>query len=406
MSMEERSNMRTVVKFGGSSVADIEKMRHIAEILKARKAKGEDLVVVVSAMGKTTNQLLAIANEAVTNPSKREVDMMISTGEQVSIALLSMILNEMDAKAISLTGFQAGIRTEGIHTKTKILDIDIEKIEQKLLEGNIVVVAGFQGYNDIGEITTLGRGGSDTTAVALAAKLNCACEIYTDVDGIYGIDPRLYPKARHLDEIDFEEMKEMAFLGSKVMEPRSVDIAQHYGVQIYVASAHENKRGTYIREVDRALESRSITGLSVAENVMMVTLNNLPVENISEVFISLASEEINIDMISQTTMADGRTSLSFTASAEDKSAMEAIMHKIISPIEGVTMSTVTDIVKISVVGSGMRTQSGVAAKLFKLFADHGIQFMQVTTSEISISYIMKKSYKEKAVFIIAEDFQL
>lgn len=398
--------MRTVVKFGGSSVADIAKMRHIAENLKERKTKGEDLVVVVSAMGKTTNQLLAIANEAVSNPSKREVDMMISTGEQVSIALLSMILNEMGAKAISLTGFQAGIRTEGIHTKTKILDIDIEKIEQKLQEDNIVVVAGFQGYNDIGEITTLGRGGSDTTAVALAAKLNCACEIYTDVDGIYGIDPRLYPKASHLDEIDFEEMKEMAFLGSKVMEPRSIDIAQHYGVEIYVASAHENKRGTYIREVDRALESRSITGLSVAENVMMVTLNNLPVESISEVFISLAEEEINIDMISQTTMADGRTSLSFTASAEDKSAMEAILHKIISPIEGVTMSTVTDIVKISVVGSGMRTQSGVAAKLFKLFADHGIQFMQVTTSEISISYIMKKSYKEKAVFIIAEDFHL
>ena len=398
--------MRTVVKFGGSSVADIEKMRHIAENLKTRKDKGEDLVVVVSAMGKTTNQLLAIANEAVKNPSKREVDMMISTGEQISIALLSMILNEMGAKAVSLTGFQAGIRTEGVHTKTKIIDIDIEIIEEKLQEGNIVVVAGFQGYNEIGEITTLGRGGSDTTAVALAAKLNCSCEIYTDVDGIYGIDPRLYPKARHLDEIDFEEMKEMAFLGSKVMEPRSVDIAQHYGVEIYVASAHENKRGTYIKEVDKALESRSITGLSVAENVMMVTLNNLPVESISEVFISLAREEINIDMISQTTMSDGRTSLSFTASAEDKSAMEAIMHKIISPIEGVTMSTVTDIVKISVVGSGMRTQSGVAAKLFKRFADHDIQFMQVTTSEISISYIMKKSYKEKAVFIIAEDFQL
>lgn len=398
--------MRTVVKFGGSSVADIQKMRHIAENLKMRKDKGEDLVVVVSAMGKTTNQLLAIANEAVKNPSKREVDMMISTGEQVSIALLSMILNEMGAKAVSLTGFQAGIRTEGVHTKTKILDIDIEKIEEKLKEDNIVVVAGFQGYNEIGEITTLGRGGSDTTAVALAAKLNCSCEIYTDVDGIYGIDPRLYPKARHLDEIDFEEMKEMAFLGSKVMEPRSVDIAQHYGVEIYVASAHENKRGTYIKEVDNRLESRSITGLSVAENVMMVTLNNLPVESISEVFISLAREEINIDMISQTTMSDGRTSLSFTASAEDKSAMEAIMHKIINPIEGITMSTVTDIVKISVVGSGMRTQSGVAARLFKLFADNDIQFMQVTTSEISISYIMKKSYKEKAVFIIAEDFQL
>lgn len=398
--------MTTVVKFGGSSVESIEKMRHIAVKLKGRREKGENLVIVVSAMGKTTNQLLSMAREAAKNPSKREIDMMLSTGEQVSIALLSMILNEMGTMAVSLTGFQAGILTEGIHTRTKILDINTDKIQHELQEGNIVVVAGFQGYNEIGEITTLGRGGSDTTAVALAAKLGCPCEIYTDVDGIYGLDPRLYPKARHLEEIDYEEMKEMAFLGSKVMEPRSVDIAQHYGVEIYVASAHEEKRGTYIKEVDRTLENRSITGLSVAENVMMVTLNNLPGGNISEIFINLAREEINVDMISQITMPDGSTSLSFTASAEDKSAMEAIMESIIGPMEGVRMSTVTDIVKISVVGSGMRTQSGVAAKLFKLFADNDIRFMQVTTSEISISYIMKNIYKEKAVFLIAEDFHL
>ncbi|HSL85423.1 MAG TPA: aspartate kinase [Bacteroidales bacterium] len=400
--------MRTVLKFGGSSVADVEKMKLIAERLGKRRAKGEDLVVVVSAMGKTTNALLSMAREASENPSKREIDMMLSTGEQVSIALLSMVLQEKGLKAVSLTGYQAGILTEGLHTKNKILDIDTKNIEKHLSDGNIVVVAGFQGYNEEGEITTLGRGGSDTTAVALAAKLGCDCEIYTDVDGIYGVDPRLYKAARHLDFITYEEMKEMAFLGAKVMEPRSVDIAQHYGVVIYVGSAHEDKRGTYIREGENNMEQRSVTGLSVLENIMMVTINNLPneSENISRIFTKLADEEINVDMISQIPMPDKSVSLSFTASAAEKGAMESVLHEIILPIEGVKMETTTDILKISVVGSGMRTQSGVAAKLFKIFADNGIAFKQVTTSEISISYTLEKIYKEKAVQLIADAFSL
>lgn len=400
--------MRKVLKFGGSSVADLPKMRGVAKRVSERARRGDELVVVVSAMGKTTNQLLALAQEAAANPAKREVDMMLATGEQVSIALLTMILNEMSTPAVSLTGFQAGILTEGVHTKTKILDIDTTAVELHLKAGRVVVVAGFQGYNQEGEITTLGRGGSDTTAVALAAKLRCGCEIYTDVPGIYGVDPRLYPKARQLKEITWEEMKELAFLGAKVMEPRSVDIAQNYGVEIYVGSAHEDIPGTYIRKAGNPMEHRSITGLSAAENIMMVTLRSLPAEteNIAAVFTRLAQEEINIDMISQIPSTDGSVNLSFTAPAADRESVEEVLSELILPMAGVTMEVETDIVKISVVGSGMRTQSGVAARLFQMLSDHHIPFKQVTTSEISISYTLNKRFKEQAVELIARSFQL
>lgn len=400
--------MRKVLKFGGSSVADLDKMRNIASRVQQRTRAGEELVVVVSAMGKTTNQLLALISEASRNPSKREVDVILSTGEQVSMALLAMVLNEIGTPAVSLTGFQAGIQTEGIHTKTKILDIDTASVERHLAKGNVVVVAGFQGYNDEGDITTLGRGGSDTTAVALAAKLGCGVEIYTDVPGIYGVDPRLYPKARQLTEITWEEMKEMAFLGSKVMEPRSVDIAQHYGVEIYVGSAHEDVQGTYIRKAGNQLEQRSITGLSVLDNIMMVNLMNLPsgVTNAAEVFTRLAEEGINVDMISRVPMSDGTVSLSFTAPVADQAAVEEVLRFYLKDLPQVTLEIETDIVKVSVVGSGMRTQSGVAARLFQLLADHRIPFKAVTTSEISISYTMAADCKDQAVQVIAEAFDL
>ncbi|MBR0577125.1 aspartate kinase [Proteiniclasticum sp. BAD-10] len=400
--------MRTVLKFGGSSVADVPKMKEIARKIKARQEQGESIVVVVSAMGKTTSQLLELAQTAAKNPSKREVDMMISTGEQVSIALLAMILNEMGVEAVSFTGFQAGILTGGMHTKTKILDIDITAVEKQLNEGRVVVVAGFQGYNEEGEITTLGRGGSDTTAVALAAKLGCRCEIYTDVPGIYGVDPRLYPKAHQLQEITWEEMKEMAFLGAKVMEPRSVDIAQHYGVEIYVGSAHEDCAGTYIRKAGINVEQRSITGLSVADNILMVTLRNLPEDTapIASLFTRLAKEEINVDMIAQIPMESGGVGLSFTAQAQDQGMLEEVLKEEMSTLPGVTVELEKNIFKLSVVGSGMRTQSGVAAKVFQLLSENDIRFKQVTTSEISISYTLDQAHKEKAVRIIAEAFEL
>ncbi len=400
--------MRRVMKFGGSSVADVEKMKNVAERIAQGKARGDEIVVVVSAMGKTTNQLLAMAREASSNPSKREIDMMLSTGEQVSIALLSMVLEERGIEAVSLTGYQAGIKTAGLHTKSKILDIDTTKVEGFLAKGKVVVVAGFQGYNKDGEITTLGRGGSDTTAVALAAKLNCLCEIYTDVNGIYALDPRRYPPARHLDEITYEEMKEMAFLGAKVMEPRSVDIAQNYGVVIYVASAHDDRPGTYINKGDTRMENRSITGLSLADNIISVTIHNIPrgEQNISELFTLLAQAEINIDMISQVPMSDDRVSISFTAPVEERATIEKVLNEKILTLDSVTVEYETEVVKLSVIGSGMRTQSGVAAKIFQLFAENGISFQQVSTSEISISYTIEEQFKDRAVEIVAKAFDL
>ena len=400
--------MRTVVKFGGSSVADLSKMRIVAEKILQRKRQGESLVVVVSAMGKTTNGLLSLAKEAVKNPSKREMDMILATGEQVSIALLSMMLQEAGEKAVALTGYQAGILTEGLHTKNKIKDIDVRTIERYLAEEAIVVVAGFQGSNIEGEITTLGRGGSDTTAVALAAKLSCPCEIYTDVEGIYGIDPRLYEKARLLPFVTYEEMKEMAFLGAKVMEPRSVDIAKNYGVPIYVGATEGKEPGTLIGGGNQHVEERSITGLSIMDNVMMVTINHLydVTENIARIFNALAKEEINVDMISQSPMPDHSVSLSFTASQDDKEQVLALLERLLEEVEEAELQVETDIIKVSVVGSGMRTQSGVAAKIFSLFAEGGVGFRQVSTSEISISYTMEKKHQEKAVRLIAETFEL
>jgi aspartate kinase len=397
-----------VMKFGGSSVENIEKMQAIAQRIIEKKRGGFDIVVVVSAMGKTTNQLLDLAHQASANPSKREIDLLISTGEQVSISLLSMILNENGQTAIGLTGFQAGIRTSGLHTKNKIEDIDIEKVEKHLREGKIVVVAGFQGLNQDGDITTLGRGGSDTTAVALGAKLGCRVEIYTDVEGIYGVDPRLYPHAKKIDVISYEEMKEMAFLGAKVMEPRSIEIGHRFAVEILVASAHQHTLGTLIKEYDPSMETKSITGLSVSERVILVSINHLPSQSrhTADLFIKLAQNEINVDMISQTHTPDGFVNLAFTASSEDTLLINDVLAEIQKKYEDVVVSTDTRIVKVSVVGMAMRTQSGVAATLFKLFAENDIDYKLITTSEISISYTIDSALKEKAVHLIASAFNL
>jgi aspartate kinase len=397
-----------VMKFGGSSVENIEKMQAIAQRIIEKKRGGFDIVVVVSAMGKTTNQLLDLAHQASANPSKREIDLLISTGEQVSISLLSMILNENGQTAIGLTGFQAGIRTSGLHTKNKIEDIDIEKVEKHLREGKIVVVAGFQGLNQDGDITTLGRGGSDTTAVALGAKLGCRVEIYTDVEGIYGVDPRLYPHAKKIDVISYEEMKEMAFLGAKVMEPRSIEIGHRFAVEILVASAHQHTLGTLIKEYDPSMETKSITGLSVSERVILVSINHLPSQSrhTADLFIKLAQNEINVDMISQTHTPDGFVNLAFTASSEDTLLINDVLAEIQKKYDDIIVSTDTRIVKVSVVGMAMRTQSGVAATLFKLFAENDIDYKLITTSEISISYTIDSALKEKAVHLIASAFNL
>jgi len=396
-----------VLKFGGSSVESIEKMQHIAKRIIKKKDTYDNIVVVVSAMGKTTNHLLEMAKQAAKYPSKREIDMLISTGEQVSISLLTMVLNEQGQQAIALTGSQAGIKTEGLHTRNKISDIDTKNVEKHLASGKIVVVAGFQGTNEEGEITTLGRGGSDTTAIALAAKLSCPCEIYTDVEGIYGVDPRLYPNATKLDVISYEEMKEMAFLGAKVMEPRSIDIAHRYLVPVYVASSLSEATGTFIKEYEQTVEHKSITGLSISEKVMMVTMKNFPnnASDIADLFVSLAENDVNVDMISQTP-GNGYIHLAFTASADDLAAVNEVLEQYNAKHPSLIAIYDTNVVKISVVGSGMRTQTGVAARLFKLLADYQIDFKLVTTSEISISYTIDKKFMKKAVEVISSAFQL
>ena len=398
---------RKVLKFGGSSLENIEKMRVIAHKIVADYNAGYELVVVVSAMGKTTNNLISLAKQASHNPSKRELDALLSTGEQVSISLLSMMLHELGCKAIGLTGFQAGIKTSGIHTNNRIEDIDVSHILNYLKDHYIVVVAGFQGLNAQGDITTLGRGGSDTTAIALGAKLSCQCDIYTDVTGIYGVDPRLYPEAKQLDTINVEEMKEMAFLGAKVMEPRSIDIAQHYGVVVRVAHAHIPSLGTLIVKEDM-MEHRPITGCSVIEKVVLVHIQRYPasLSLIAKVFVTLANEGINIDMISQTHTQDGLVTLGFTANVEDLDNLEHVLHMLTSDVSGVSVQLDKNVSKVSVVGSGMRSQSGVAAKLFQLFAEHDIATKLITTSEISISYTISKEDTLKAVRVIAKEFDL
>ena len=394
-----------VHKYGGTSVGTTEKIKRIAKRVIAEKEKGNDMVVVVSAMGKTTDYLVEMSKEIAINPNKREMDLILSTGEQVSIALLSMAFQEFGYDAIALTGFQAGIKTYGPHTKNKILDIDDEKIKNYLKEGKVVVVAGFQGVNENGDITTLGRGGSDTTAVAIAAKLGCPCHIYTDVDGIYSVDPRLYKEAKKLDVISYEEMMEMASLGAGVMEPRAIEIGCKYNIPIYVASSINDVGGTYIKEYDEKMEGNIVTGLSVCDDILMVTVSHIlyNLDHVATLFEKLAIENVNVDMISQTAPVDGYINVSFTAPKDDLFIIEKVMRDLEGKVE---ISIEDEITKISVVGIGMRNQSGVSGRLFRILADNEISFRQVTTSEISISYTIDKKDKEKAVRALSNELNL
>jgi aspartate kinase len=407
--MKEAIKLGAIVqKYGGTSVGTIDKIKAIAKKVIERKKEGNDIVVVVSAMGKTTDKLIDMAKQISENPNKREMDMLISTGEQITIALLSMAFQEAGYDSVSLTGFQAGIKTEGAHTKNRISDIDIENVKSHLDHGKIVVVAGFQGINESGDITTLGRGGSDTTAVAIAAKLNCTCEIYTDVDGIYGVDPRIWPSAKKLDNISYEEMMEMASLGAGVMETRAVEIGCKYKIPIYVASTHGDKKGTYIKEYDKTMEEKVITGLSISDDVLMVTVNNVPYnsKNISIIFEKLAKHNVNIDMISQTAPFNGYINVSFTTSKEDINTINEVDKELKTLVQGIKVSKELNITKLSVVGIGMMKQSGVAADIFSIFAENDIEFKQVTTSEISISYTLDSKDKQKAVTVLAGKLNL
>ena len=407
MSSEEEL-MRVVKKFGGSSVATTEKIKNIAMDIAKNYKEGDEVVIVVSAMGKTTDALIKLAKEISDTPDVRELDSLLSTGEQQTTSLLSMALKEQGCKAISLTGAQAGIRTGGVHTKNKIESIKIDRIEKHLEDRRIVIVAGFQGINEDGDVTTLGRGGSDTSAVALAAALKCDCEIYTDVTGIFGVDPRVYKNAKKLEKISYEEMMEMANLGAGVMETRAVEIGKKYGVRIYVGQTLGVETGTYICDSNEIIEKKAVTGISINKNVIMVNLENfsgIP-KNVATVFNNLAKHSVNVDMISQNEVQNIKGSIGFTCPLTDDHFLNNSLEDIRKEIPSIEVTKRTGVVKISLVGIGMISNFGVAAKVFEVLADIDAEFYQCTTSEISISLIIKEDEAVKVVERLAEVFSI
>ncbi len=395
-----------VLKFGGSSVATIEKIQSIAAYLKER-AKQEKMVVVVSAMGKTTNHLIELAHEISANPNQRELDRLLSIGEQQTIALLAMALWEIEVPAVSLTAYQVGIRTTGYHTKSTIKQVETETLLDQLDSHEVVIVAGFQGINYLNDITTLGRGGSDTTAVALAAALGCDCEIYTDVAGIYTMDPRVYPQAKKIKEISYYEMMEMASLGSKVMEPRSVELGQKYGVKIYVGKTLSDEEGTYIMNSELISEEKVISAASLNDKIIHVKLLQEGHEPsvVAHVFKVISDHQVNVDVITQH-VTPLMTEVEFTCSQEEEAFLAEAMNQIKSELPDLKVSLNTHVAKVSVVGIGMRHAVGVAAKIFQILEENHIEFKQVATSEISISLIVDLDDGKKACQAICAAFDL
>lgn len=400
-----------VQKYGGTSMGTIDRIKNVARRIIKKREEGNQMVVVVSAMGKSTDELIKMAYSISDAPPRRELDMLLATGEQVSISMLSMALNAMGYDAISFTGPQVGVHTMGHHGKSRIMDIETRKIEDALNDGKIVIIAGFQGVNENDDITTLGRGGSDTSAVALSCVLECPCEIYTDVDGIYGVDPRLYPPAKKLNTVSFDEMLEMASLGAGVMHARAIELGSKYNAEIYVASSIHDVPGTLIKEGDSnmsPMEQQAITGLAIDNDELMVSLKNVPFDmNITAQFFSdLAKKSINIDMISQTAPVYGAINISFSAPIEDLSELRKILYDFMEKYPQVEMDINKEISKLSVVGIGMRSQSGVAAKFFQLLADNNIPMLMITTSEIRISCVIPSELRDTAVMATADAFDL
>ena len=394
-----------VHKCGRSSVATTDKIKNIAKHLIEVQKSGKKLVVVVSAMGKTTDGLIKLAKEISSNPNKRELDRLMSTGEEQTIALLSMALIEMGAKAISLTGAQAGIKTLGIHTKNTIDSIDNTSIVNYLNEGNIVIVAGFQGINENGDVTTLGRGGSDTSAVALACSLGAECRIYTDVDGIYTIDPRVYPNSKKLEYISYEEMMELAYLGAGVMEPRAVELGFKYGIPIYVGKTLGEENGTIITFKEKVMEKKEIRGISVNKNVIMVTIDNIPTyaKNIYPIFKKASENGITIDMISQNDVISENGSIAFTTNKTDEVVVNNIFNQLNEKYNVIINNKV---VKVSLVGIGLSTSITTLTKIFEVLSENNISFHQISSSEITISIIVSEEVGDKVASLLAKKFEL
>ena len=397
-----------VQKYGGSSVADDAKIKSVARRVAA-SASGAQLVVIVSAMGKTTDNLLALAHQVSPAPDPREMDMLLATGEQVTIALLSMALHALGLRARSFTGSQAAIHTDRAHTKARITRITTERVRQSLDAGEVAVVAGFQGLSDEDEITTLGRGGSDLTAVALAAALKAdVCEIYTDVDGVYTADPAIVPDAKKLARVSYDEMLEMASLGAKVLQSRSVEFAKKYGVTVHVRSTFKPDPGTLVTKEEQGMEEVVVTGVTHDRSQAKISILRVPDRPgiAAQAFGAIAAKNIVVDMIVQNISRDGYTDMSFTLPRGDHARAVAALEEVARSIGALGVVHDERVAKVSIVGVGMRSHAGVASRMFTTLAKEGINIQMISTSEIAISCVIEDKYTELAVRALHDAFEV
>jgi aspartate kinase len=398
-----------VQKYGGTSVGSPERIKNVAKRVVRTKEEGHDVVVVLSAMSGETDKLINLANQVSENPDPREMDMLVSTGERVTIALLAMAIQSLGHKAQSYTGRQAGIVSDSVHTKARIEKISGERIKQAIREGKIAVVAGFQGINEQSDVTTLGRGGSDLSAVAVAAALKAdVCDIYTDVDGVYTTDPNMVPQARKLDKISYDEMLELASLGAKVLQTRSVEFAKKYNVPVRVLSSFNDNPGTLVTKEDSDMEKVVVSGVAYDKNQVKVTVTGVPDKPgvAAKIFNEISNNNIIVDMIIQNIGEGGLTDMSFTVPKTDSKKTLELMKKVVDEIGAKGVAVKEGIAKISIVGVGMRSHSGVAAKMFSAMAKEGINIMMISTSEIKISVVIDAKYTELAVRVLHETFEM
>ncbi|MGN7295686.1 aspartate kinase [Ferdinandcohnia sp. SAFN-114] len=398
-----------VQKFGGTSVGSPDRIKNVASRVIQEVQAGNQVVVVVSAMGKTTDQLVSLANEITSAPSKREMDMLLSTGEQVTIALLSMALQEKGYESVSYTGWQAGIETEAIHSNARIENIEVSRVYKSLKEGKIVVVAGFQGVSSSGDITTLGRGGSDTTAVALAAALKAdKCDIYTDVTGVYTTDPRVVPTARKLHSISYDEMLELANLGAGVLHPRAVEFAKNFELPLEVRSSLELENGTIIEEEVSMEKNLVVRGIAFEDQITRVTVSGLPNElhTLSTIFGTLAKNGLNVDIIIQNMTDHNHTNISFSVKTPDLRDTLAVLENNKDLLKYESIEHEDRLAKVSIVGSGMVSNPGVAADMFQVLANENIEVKMVSTSEIKVSTVLEQGNMVRAVEALHDSFNL
>ncbi|ETA80847.1 aspartate kinase [Youngiibacter fragilis 232.1] len=408
---QEKGGIMSIIvqKFGGSSVADAECIKRVANRVVETKRKGHQVVTVVSAMGDSTDHLIDLAKQVSKNPSVREMDMLLSTGEQVSISLLAMAIHALGEPVVSLTGPQAGIKTDGVFSKARIMDITSSRLEKELDEGKIVIVAGFQGITIDNDITTLGRGGSDTTAVALAAALKAdICEIYTDVDGVYTTDPRLVKNAKKLSTITYDEMLELASLGAQVLQPRSVEFGKIHKVKIHVRSSFNHEEGTIVQEVSDMENDIVVSGVAFDKKSVRFTVYDVPDRPgvAKDIFKTLADRSINVDMIVQISREGSLNDITFTLDRDQMEEALKVMKEVIVNIGAKDVTCDDDVAKVSIVGAGMITNFGVAADMFDALAEEKINIELISTSEIKISVLVRKDQCEKAVRKLIEKFDL